>query len=127
MGSTVGVVICLVFVAVTAYNAWRAWRWSTVPEALEGREHLIPLQVPGIVFFSAYPIALGVHALLGSPPNGSSGSVVAGLIGVAIGAAGGLLAVSTYYFGRPQRLIAPIARDVPRWSPQRRRADRLSR
>jgi hypothetical protein len=117
------VIGCLVFVAVGAYNAWRAWRWTEIPEVLEGREHLIPVQIPVLVFFAGYPIAVVVHALLGNPPNGSPGSVASGAIGAAIGLTGGLLGVSTYWFGRPQRLIAPIVRDVPRWSPLRRRAE----
>ena len=121
MGEPLAIVGCLVFVAAALFNARRAWHWTDVPEVLEGREHLIPLQVPAIVLFASYPVMAAMHALLGSPPNGSPRAVATGVVGAAIGLAGGLLAVSPYWFGRPQRLIAPIARDIPWWSPVRRR------
>lgn len=127
MGKLPVTIACLGFVAVATYNAWRAWHWTEVPEVLEGREHLIPLQSPAIVFFGSYPLTSVVHAALGAPPNGSGGAVATGVVGAAIALAGGLLAVSTCCFGRPRRLIAPIARDLPRWSPARRRAAGPSR
>ena len=39
-----------------------------------------------------------------------------GTIGVAL--AGIVLMITTYWFGRPQRLIPPIARGIPRWAPR---------
>jgi hypothetical protein len=123
MGRPVVLIGCLVFVAMGAYNAWRAWHWTEIPKGVRPRAHLIPLQVPGIVFFSSYPVISVLYAVLGGPANGSPRAVATGVVGATIGFAGGLLGVSTYWFGRPQRLIAPVARDVPRWSPGRRRAE----
>jgi hypothetical protein len=118
---------CVVFVAVGVYNTLRAWRWTAVPEGLQGREHLIPLQVPAVLFFTSYPVAMAVRAVLGAPPDGSARAVVAGIVGGGLFVAAAVLMVTTYYFGRPQRIIAPIARDVPKWSPARRRAGRAPR
>jgi len=108
----------LAFVAVGLYNSWRAWHWREIPEVLEGRERLIPMQSAGIVFFGAFPIAIALDAILGQPANGSGRAIVVGCVGGAIALSGLALGVSTYFFGRPQRLIAPIARNIPRWAPR---------
>lgn len=118
---------CIVFIAVGVYNTLRAWRWTAVPEVLEGREHLIPLQVPTTLFFGSYPVAMAVRAVFGAPPDGSVGAVVAGIVGGVLFVTAAILMVTTYYFGRPQRIIAPIARDVPKWSPSRRQTGRAPR
>ena len=126
MHEPIPLIVCLVFVAGALYNSWRAWNWTEVPEALEGREHLIPIQMPAVLFFGSYPLMVAVWTIEGSPANGSSGAVIAGAWGAGLGVAAALLGVSTYYFGRPRWMIAPIARDIPRWSPARRRGNGIS-
>jgi hypothetical protein len=102
---------CSAFVAICVYNAWRAWHWTEVPEVLEGREHLIPAQIPGAIFFGAFPLALAFYTLAGHPADGSPLAVVAGSVGVIVALTGLVLAATTSYLGWPRRLIAPIARD----------------
>lgn len=109
--------LCGAFVVAGVYNAWRAWHWTEVPEVLRGREHLIPIQVPGIVFFGSAVVFYVADVIAGHPEDGSSAGVAVGTIAGAVALLGLVLGITTYWFGRPQRLIAPIARDVPRWSP----------
>jgi hypothetical protein len=118
MSDTWILVVGIVFVLAGGYNARRAWSWQEIPEVLEGREHLIPLQVPGVIFFGAIPIGFALDAVLGHPDNGSSGAIVVGAVAGAVALAGVVLAITAYWFGRPQRLIAPIARGIPRWAPR---------
>ncbi len=66
------------FVAIGLYNAWRAWHWSEVPEVLEGREYMFPMQIPGAIFFATGPVLFGLEALAGHPADGSPLAVVVG-------------------------------------------------
>lgn len=121
MGTAALLVVCLVLAAIGLYNLVRSWRWTEFPETLEGREHWLPTQCGMVVFFSAFPVAIVLDAILGHPADGSGGAVVVGVVGVVIAVAGVALAASAYWLGRPQRVIPPIARDLPRWAPQRSR------
>jgi hypothetical protein len=118
MSDTAGFLICLAFVLVGLYNSWRAWHWTEVPEVLEGRERMIPVQVPVVIFFGAGIVLLGLEAIAGHPEGGSPGAIAIGVAAGLMALTGLLLAISTYWFGRPHRLIPPIARDVPRWAPR---------
>lgn len=117
MSNTTLLVVCSVFMAVGLYNAWRAWHWTEMPEVLEGREHMIPPQIPGVIFFAAFPVGFALHALAGHPPDGSPLAIMIGGVSLAVALTGLVLAATTYYLGRPRRLIAPIARDRPRRAP----------
>jgi hypothetical protein len=110
--------ICLAFVVVGLYNSWRAWHWTEMPEILEGRERMVPPQLAGVIFFAAGPILLGLEAISGHPADGSAGAIAIGVTAGSVAVAGGVLMISTYWFGRPRRLIPPICRDVPRWAPR---------
>jgi hypothetical protein len=118
MSDTWFLVITVVFVIGGIYNLRRAWRWKEIPEVLEGREHMIPPQVGVVVLFAAFPLGFALDALMGHPENGSSGAIVVGLVAGAVALAGIVLMITTYWFGRPQWLIAPIARGIPRWAPR---------
>lgn len=113
MSDTAALAICTVFVAIGIYNAWRAWHWTEIPEVLEGREYMIPMQIPGAIFFAAGPVLFGLDALAGHPADGSPLAVVMGSIVAAVALTGLVLAATTSFLGRPRRLIAPIVRDPP--------------
>lgn len=113
MSDTTALIICSAFVAIGLYNAWRAWHWTEVPEVLEGREHMIPMQIPGAIFFAAFPLGLGLHALAGHPADGSPLAIAVWSIAAAVFLTGAGLVATTSFIGRPRRLIAPIARDRP--------------
>ncbi len=102
-----------VFVAIGIYNAWRAWHWTEVPEVLEGREYMIPMQIPVAIFFAAFPLLFALDALAGHPADGSPLAIVLGSIVAAVALTGAVLAATTSFIGRPRWLIAPIARDRP--------------
>jgi hypothetical protein len=89
-----------------------------MPEILEGRERMVPPQLAGVIFFAAGPILLGLEAISGHPADGSAGAIAIGVTAGSVAVAGGVLMISTYWFGRPRRLIPPICRDVPRWAPR---------
>jgi hypothetical protein len=114
MSDTATLTICSVFVAIGIYNAWRAWRWTEIPEVLEGREYMLPVQIPVAIVFLSGPVFFGLDALVGSPSDGSPLAVVVGAIALAVAVTGVVLAFTTYYIGRPRTLIAPIARNRPR-------------
>jgi hypothetical protein len=113
MSDTTTLTICSMFVAIGLYNAWRAWHWSEVPEVLEGREYMFPMQIPGAIFFATGPVLFGLEALAGHPADGSPLAVVVGSVAAAVALTGLVLAATTYFLGRPRRLIAPIVRDPP--------------
>jgi len=124
MSDTTTLIICSVLVAIGLYNAWRAWHWTEIPEVLEGREYMLPVQIPVAITFSSGPVFFGLDALAGSPADGSPLAVVAGAIALAVAATGAVLAFTTYYVGRPRTLIAPIIRDRPRRALKRTRGRR---
>ncbi len=111
MSDTALIAGCSAFVAICVYNAWRAWHWTEVPEVLEGREHLIPAQIPGAIFFLTGPLLFALDVLTGNPANGSPVAILVGSIAGAVALTGLVLAATTSYLGWPRRLIAPIARD----------------
>jgi len=113
VSDTTTLAIFIVFGAIGLYNAWRAWHWTEIPEVLEGREHMIPMQIPGGIFCAAGPVFFGLEALAGHPANGSPLAVVVGSVAAAIALTGLVLAATTSFIGRPRRLIAPIVRDRP--------------
>ena len=129
MSDTTTLAIFSVFVAIGVYNAWRAWHWTEIPEVLEGREHMIPAQIPGAIFAAAGPVFFGLEALAGHPANGSPLAVVVGGVAAAVALTGLVLAATTSFLGRPRRLIAPIARDRPNrvHGPAERARDRRGR
>jgi hypothetical protein len=118
MSDTAALLLCLAFVVVRLCNSRRARHWTEVPEVLEVREHLIPLQIPGVIFFGAFPFAIVLDAILGHPAGGSTGGIVVGMVGGVLALAGLVLAIGAYWFGRPRRIIAPIGRDGARWAPR---------
>jgi hypothetical protein len=113
VSDTTTLAIFIVFGAIGLYNAWRAWHWTEIPEVLEGREYMIPMQIPGVIFWAAFPVGLALHAVFGNPADGSPLAVVVGSVAAAIALTGLVLAATTSFIGRPRRLIAPIARDRP--------------
>jgi hypothetical protein len=125
MSDTALVLLCLAFVALGLFNAWRAWHWTEIPEGIEGRERAIPVLIPCVIFFGAFPLAMGLSAVLGGPEDGSPAAVAVGVVGGAIALAGAALGVTTYWFGRPQWMIAPIGRHLPRWAPRKPEDRRL--
>jgi hypothetical protein len=118
MSDTWILILGIVFVVGGIYNARRAWRWKEIPEVLEGREHMIPPQVAVVVFFAAIPIGFALDAILGHPENGSGTAIVVGAAAGLVALAGIVLMITTYWFGRPQWLIPPVARGIPRWAPR---------
>ncbi|MGI8845549.1 MAG: hypothetical protein ACR2HC_05140 [Thermoleophilaceae bacterium] len=114
MSDTAILVLCLVFVAIGVYNASRAWKWTEIPEVLEGREYMIPAQIPGAIFFGGGPLFFLLEALLRHPADGSPRAIALASIVGAVMLIGLVLAATTSYLGWPRRIIAPIARDRPR-------------